>query len=95
MQKTPIVATGHPLRFAMVPLLCAVTTSALIAPSIVHAADIRTSGYLRQHLATNLNDVPETQEDDKYDLAMARTTLLLQVDADLGWAYGVAIGRLT
>jgi hypothetical protein len=59
------------------------------------ATDVRVSGYVREHLAVNLNDVPETNEDDKYDLAMARTTLLLQADADLGWAYGVAIGRLT
>jgi len=95
MQKPPKVATGHPPGFGMLPLLCAVTTGALLAPSPVYTADFRISGYLRQHLATNLSDVPETQEDDKYDLAMARTTLLLQADADLGWAYGVAIGRVT
>ncbi|MDY6829269.1 MAG: DUF1302 family protein [Pseudomonadota bacterium] len=75
--------------------MCALTAGALIDSSPIYAADVRISGYVREHLASNLSDVPETPEDDKYDLAMARTTLLLQADADLGWAYGVAIGRLT
>ena len=93
MPHPPPAATGHRLRTA--PLLCALTAGALIDSSPIYAADVRISGYVREHLASNLSDVPETPEDDKYDLAMARTTLLLQADADLGWAYGVAIGRLT
>jgi hypothetical protein len=95
MPKSPTTATGHRQGFATLPLLCAVTASVFLVSSPASATDIRISGYVRQHLATNLSDVPETQEDDKYDLAMSRTSLLLQADADLGWAYGVAIGRFT
>lgn len=39
--------------------------------------DIGVHGYLRQYISMNLQDVPETSEDDAYDLSMVRTQLRL------------------
>jgi len=44
-------------------------------------------GYLRQYVSMNLQDIPETFDDDRYNLNMVRTQVLLETDMELtGWA---------
>ncbi len=38
-------------------------------------------GYIREHISLNLQDVPETKQNDRWDLSMARSTL--QVEGDV------------
>lgn len=44
----------------------------------------RVNGYLRAWSSFNLSDVPETQNDDEYDLSMLRAALRLDFDARTG-----------
>ncbi|MEH6637934.1 MAG: DUF1302 family protein [Porticoccaceae bacterium] len=65
----------------------AVITAAVSAigfAQIANASSLEVSGYVRQHLSFNLEDQPETTEDDKFDMSMARTTLRLDFDGELG-----------
>lgn len=62
-------------------------------PQWVIASDFNVHGYAREHLSFNLEDPVETSEDDKYDLSMARTTLRLDVDGDVGPIRYSVIGR--
>ncbi len=44
-------------------------------------------GYLRQYVSMNLQDIPETRDDDRYNLNMVRSQVLLESDFDLTeWA---------
>jgi len=56
----------------------------MFAAGAVHASSLEVSGYVRQHFSFNLEDQPETSEDDKFDVSMARTTLRLDFDGKLG-----------
>ncbi|MEC9339906.1 MAG: DUF1302 family protein [Pseudomonadota bacterium] len=57
------------------------------------------TGYLRQHMAVNLEDHPEADAsgmgrlDGKGDISMMRSTFRLEAKADLGWAQFVTIYR--
>jgi hypothetical protein len=53
---------------------------------IVMAADgVTFSGYVREHVSFNLENPPETAENDKNDLSMARTTLRVDANGQYGW----------
>ncbi len=53
------------------------------------------NGYVREYLSINLEDVPETADDDKHKVSMNRLSLLLQLRGNLGPASMTAIGRIT
>lgn len=60
---------------------------------MAHANSLNVSGYLREHVSVNLGNTPETAEDDKYDISMARTTLRLDLDGEIGpFSYHI-VGR--
>jgi hypothetical protein len=54
----------------------------------------RLSGYVRSWASFNLQDVPETRQNDRGDLSMLRTSLSLNADAQTGPLQWKAIGRL-
>lgn len=60
---------------------CLVTAPAM---ATIEIGDVRLSGYLRQYVSMNLEDVPETSEDDEYDLSMIRSTFFLNAFAPVG-----------
>lgn len=65
----------------------AVAVLAMLAISvaeITNASSFETSGYIRQQFSFNLEDQPETIEDDKYDVSMMRTTVRLDFDGEIG-----------
>ena len=73
-------------------------SSLLVANGVAQAVEIGNSewsGYLRQHSAWNLQDAPETEQDDKHDLNMLRTTLLIQGQGYFGDVNWTIIGRST
>lgn len=45
---------------------------------------VHLGGYVRQYLSMNLSDMKDTPGDDQYDLSMARTTLFLNGDTNVG-----------
>lgn len=51
------------------------------------------SGYVRQHLGVKFQDVPETATDDKFDVSMARTSLLLQGKGNASVLDWTVVGR--
>lgn len=65
-------------------------STAVLALAMVSVADIASanslevSGYVRQQLSFNLEDPPETSEDDKWDASMIRTTVRLDFDGEVG-----------
>jgi hypothetical protein len=50
-------------------------------------------GFVRGHFSMNLQDPPETEEDDAYDLSMVRGTLYLEANVFWDWGAITAIGR--
>jgi hypothetical protein len=52
------------------------------------------SGYARTWASMNLQNPPETAQNDRYDLSMLRASLLLDGGVNLGFAKLKAIGRL-
>jgi hypothetical protein len=77
----------------MLPALCAL--SALAAPG-VQAADgnsFHVGGYVRAGASINLQDAPETPDNDRGKLSMLRGTVLIDADADFGVAKVKAIAR--
>lgn len=80
---------GMPLRRLAAAVLLAAAWS---APAL--AEDFHLGGYVRSWASFNLQNPPETTQDDKYDLSMLRAALLLDADANLGPAKLKAIGRL-
>jgi len=57
------------------------------APPVVWSSDFgpfRVSGYLRQYTSMNLEDVPETTQDDAGDISMNRWTLFLDATTSTG-----------
>lgn len=76
------------LRLAVVALLAAGSS----APAL--AQDVHFGGYVRTWASFNLQNPPETTENDRYDLSMLRATALLDADATFGSAKLKAVGRL-
>lgn len=79
-------------------MLAVLGLSLVMLPGGTQAAEIGNfsiNGYVRQYLSFNLDDVPETSGDDKYELSMNRLTMLLQMRGDLGPAKITAIGRFS
>lgn len=70
----------------------ALLAAAWSAPAL--AADFSVGGYLRTWASFNLQNTPETAQDDKYDPSMFRGALLLDADASVGSVKLKAIGRL-
>jgi hypothetical protein len=60
----------------------------------VEVGDFELNGYVRQYLSFNLDDVPETGDDDKYDLSMNRLQVLMQLQGKVGKARMTVIGRV-
>jgi len=59
----------------------------LLAPAVVWSAEIgpfRVSGYLRQYTSINLQDVPETTQDDAWDVSMNRWAFFLDAGTSTG-----------
>ena len=57
----------------------------LLGGEIATAADgVTISGYVREHLSFNLENPPETTENDRNDLSMARTTLRVDANGKFG-----------
>ena len=52
------------------------------------------SGYLREHVSFNLQDPPETTQDDTFNLSMARTTLQAEASLEKGGIRFQGIGRV-
>lgn len=55
---------------------------------------IHVGGYVRGWTAFNLQDIPETEDNDRGKMSMLRGSLLLDVDAGTGPVQWKAIGRL-
>src|SRR3990167_4832298 len=55
---------------------------------------IHVGGYVRGWSAFNLQDIPETEDNDRGKMSMLRGSLLLDVDAGTGPVQWKAIGRL-
>lgn len=57
-----------------------------MSPQLLGSDDVKFTfgGYLREHLSFNLQDHPETRQNDKGSLSMARTTLQVEGDAAKG-----------
>ncbi len=55
---------------------------------------INIGGYLREHVSINLQDPPETKQDDRWNLSMARTTLQVEGDASKGDFRFRGVGRV-
>lgn len=51
-------------------------------------------GYLREHISINLQNPPETKENDRWNLSMARTSLQLEADGSKGDIKVHAVGRI-
>lgn len=66
-------------KAAMVVAVLAISWS-----GIASASSMEVSGYIRQHFSFNLENQPETKADDKFDMSMARTTLRLDFDGEIG-----------
>ncbi|MDT8320180.1 MAG: DUF1302 family protein [Xanthomonadales bacterium] len=68
-------------------VLVTILVTALTAQSAL-AIDLgngwRLSGWARQYLSINLDDVPETEADDKWDLSMNRQSLFLDLNGPTG-----------
>ena len=59
----------------------------LLAPAVVWSSDFgpfRLTGYLRQYTSMNLEDVPETTQDDSGDISMNRWTFFLDAGTTTG-----------
>lgn len=56
--------------------------------------NITMTGYLREHLSFNLQDPPETTQNDRFDVSMARTVLQLEPDAIWRGVRFHAVGRV-
>ena len=50
-------------------------------------------GFVRGHFSMNLQDPPETEQDDAYDLSMVRGTLYLEANAFWDWGAITLVGR--
>jgi uncharacterized protein DUF1302 len=50
-------------------------------------------GFLQQGVSFNMDNPPETPEDDQYDMSMARSTFYLESFLDLDWTRLTIIGR--
>ncbi len=50
-------------------------------------------GFLREHVSLNTHNPPETEEDDKGDISMARSVAYLEVTAQYNWGGITLIGR--
>jgi hypothetical protein len=50
-------------------------------------------GFIQEGVSFNLDDPHETDEDDQYDMSMARTTFYLESFLDLDWTKLTVIGR--
>ena len=73
-------------------------SSLLVASSVAQAVEIGNSewsGYVRQYTGINLKDVPETAEDDKYDIIKQRTSVLIQGHGSVGALDWTVVGRST
>lgn len=60
-----------------------VLLAAIACASSAQAADFKVSGDVSEAISMNMQDLPETPQDDKNKLSMARTTLHLNLDAKL------------
>lgn len=81
--------TWMPMRRLIAAALLAAGWS---APAL--AEDFHFGGYVRTWASFNLQNPPETAQDDKYNLSMLRATALLDADATLGPVKLKAVGRL-
>ncbi|MHB1024173.1 MAG: DUF1302 family protein [Desulfobacteria bacterium] len=52
------------------------------------------SGYLREHVSFNLQDPPETKQNDRWDVSMARTTLQAEASLEKSGIRFQGIGRV-
>lgn len=78
------------LRAPVLRFTVAAALGAIGATSAVHAAELKIDGYIREALSWNTKDWVDTPNyDDKGKLSMARTTLRVNADWDLG--NGVAV----
>ncbi|MCB1661479.1 MAG: LysR family transcriptional regulator [Pseudomonadales bacterium] len=76
---------------SMRPTICTLTASLVIglaAQPALAAIELgngwRLQGWARQYLSFNLEDISETQEDDKYDLSMNRQSLFFDITGPTG-----------
>lgn len=60
-----------------------VLLAAIACASNTQAADFKLSGDVSEAISMNMQDPPETPQDDKNKLSMARTTLHLNLDANI------------
>jgi len=58
------------------------------------AAKIRLGGYLREHISLNLQDTPETKQNDRWGLQMVRTTAQMDGDTNINDVRIHAVGRV-
>jgi hypothetical protein len=85
---------------AMVATLTAGTAQAGLSYTAPGGQSLMLTGYLREHIAVNLEDHPEAQADGvrrldgKGEISMLRSTLRLEGKADLKWAQLGAVYRL-
>ena len=86
------------MRFKLRSLsMMAVLGMAALLPGKAQAVEVgnfHLNGYVREYLSFNLNDVPETAGNDKYELSMNRLQVLLQLRGNVGKARVTVIGRL-
>ena len=81
-QRERIAMNARVTKVSLVVLL-----GLFLAPAVVWSADIgpfRVSGYLRQYTSINLQDVPETTQDDAWDVSMNRWALFLDAGTTTG-----------
>jgi len=64
-----------------------------VASAQIDSQHFSLHGYLRGHFSLNLQDPPETEEDDALDLSMVRGTLYLEANAFWKWGAVTLIGR--
>lgn len=77
-----------PVHLFMVAVLAAVLGSPGTAgAALFDESALSQGGYTRQYAGMNLQDVPETLDDDRYSLTMVRTQAMLRSDLEVaGWA---------
>jgi hypothetical protein len=82
----------------LVTALAAGAAQAGFSYSTEDGKTVQLTGYLREHMAVNLQDHPEAQAngqrlDDKGEISMLRSTLRLEAHADVKWAQFGAVYR--
>lgn len=81
--------------FKAMLLSCYVVSTCTIFTGRAQASEFEfdIGGYVREHLSFNLNDQPETKQNDRFDLSMARSTVQIEASVKKDDVRFCLIGR--